>query len=233
MHSLADLARALHVDLSPAQLNAFDIYFRELVAWNARMNLTSITDPEQVTVKHFVDSLSAVPLICSATALVDIDSGAGFPGIPLKIALPSLHVTLLEATRKKVDFLKHMIATLSLRDASAIQSRAEDAGRDPVRREQYDVAVARAVADLAVLSEYALPLVRMGGIFVAYKGVDVEAEVQNAGRALKLLGGRVRETVPVHLPGLEPRHLIVIEKVGRTPPAYPRRAGLAVQKPLR
>ncbi len=164
--------------------------------------------------------------------LIDIGAGAGFPGLPLKIALPELHLTLLETTGKKVAFLRHIIAQLQLRDALAIQARAEDLGRDPAYREEYAVAVARAVANLATLLEYALPFVRQGGVFIAQKGVDVDDEIRQAQRALDVLGGRVRASVPVQLPGLEPRHLIVVEKIAATPAAYPRRAGVPARKPL-
>jgi 16S rRNA (guanine527-N7)-methyltransferase len=164
--------------------------------------------------------------------LIDIGTGAGFPGIPLKIILSDLRLTLLEATGKKVEFLKHIIARLPLRDVTAIQARAEDLAHKIDHREQYDVAVARAVANLATLAEYALPFVRVGGLFIAQKGVDIDDELKQAKRALKELGGRVREIVPVQLPGLEQRHLIVIEKINATPNKYPRRAGIPERKPL-
>jgi len=218
--------------LTPEQINAFQIFSRDLITANERINLTAITNPDAIALKHFLDSLSLAPLVRNAQTLIDIGSGAGFPGIPLKIALPHLRVTLLEATGKKVAFLNQIINTLNLRDISAIQARAEDLGRDPQHREQYDAAVARGVADLAILSEYALPFVRVGGIFIAQKGVSVDEEVARAASAFQVLGGRVREIVPVHLPELEPRHLIVVEKISATPKEYPRRAGLPERKPL-
>ncbi len=167
-----------------------------------------------------------------ARRLIDVGSGAGLPGIPLKIVFPDLHLTLLETTGKKVDFLKYAITQLEFENAQAIQSRAEDLGHDAAHRERYDVAVARAVATLSTLAEYALPFVRVGGVFIAYKGVEVTAELQSAARAIQKLGGRVREIIPVQLPGLEPRHLIVIEKISATPEKFPRRAPLPKQKPL-
>ncbi|MCI0474821.1 MAG: 16S rRNA (guanine(527)-N(7))-methyltransferase RsmG, partial [Anaerolineales bacterium] len=213
----------------------------------------AITARDDVIVKHFLDSLSAAPVIASAAKqspnnleiassqktllamtmrLIDIGTGAGFPGLPLKIALPHLRVTLLEATGKKVAFLNHIRAQLELHDAVAIQARAEDLARDAAHRARYDVAVARAVANLATLLEYALPFVRRGGIFIAQKGVDVDDEIRAAARALELLGGRVREVVLVQLPGLEPRHLVVVEKIAVTPDKYPRRAGTPERQPL-
>ncbi|MEW5717151.1 MAG: 16S rRNA (guanine(527)-N(7))-methyltransferase RsmG [Chloroflexota bacterium] len=268
--SLVEGARAFGVELTPAQHDAFETYYRELVVWNARVNLTAITARDDVIVKHFLDSLSVVPMLhrlviarsnlsgatisvaeskvrdeaisesrgdCFAPLamtmrLIDIGAGAGFPGLPLKIALPHLRLTLLEATGKKVAFLKHIIAQRDLRDAVAIQARAEDLARDAAHCAQYDVAVARAVAHLATLLEYALPFVRQGGVFIAQKGVDVAAETCAAARALELLGGRVREVAPVQLPGLEPRRLIVVEKIAATPDKYPRRAGIPERKPL-
>jgi 16S rRNA (guanine527-N7)-methyltransferase len=230
--SLADSARAFGIMLTPAQADAFETYYRELVAWNARVNLTAITARDDVLVKHFLDSLSVTLQLRDAQRVIDIGAGAGFPGIPLKIVLPHLRLTLLEATGKKVAFLKHIIAQLDLRDAVAIQARAEDLAHDAAHRAQYDVAVARAVANLATLLEYALPFVRQRGIFIAQKGVAVDEEIRVAARALDLLGGRVREVAPVQLPGLEPRHLIIVEKAAATPEQYPRRAGIPERKPL-
>lgn len=235
MLSLGESACEYGLALTPAQQHDFDLYYRELIDWNSRVNLTSITERDQVIVKHFLDSLTLAPILqtlAPAARLIDIGTGAGFPGIPLKIALPNLRLTLLETTGKKVDFLKRLLAQLRLRDAIAIQARAEDLGRHPEHRAQYDVAVARAVANLATLAEYALPFVRVGGLFIAQKGVDIDDELKQATHALKELGGRVREIVRVQLPGLEPRHLIVVEKIAATPDKYPRRAGIPERKPL-
>ena len=234
MSILAEHAREFGIELLPAQLDAFELHQRELVAWNKRINLTAITAHDEIIVKHFLDSLSVAPILQSESthSLIDIGSGAGFPGLPLKIVFPSLHITLLEATGKKVEFLKHIITQLKLSDARAIHGRAEELAHDPAHREKYDAAVARAVADLATLLEYALPFVRVGGVFIAQKGVEVGEEVQRAERAIKGLGGRLREVVPVQLPGLEPRHLIVVEKVAATPRKYPRAAGAAKKKPI-
>lgn len=225
-------ARQFGVELSSTQVDQFEIYFRELVKWNERTNLTSIVEYDAVAVKHFLDSLSLAPVLRDAKSLVDIGSGAGFPGLPLKIARPDLNVTLLEATGKKVAFLNHIIETLKIHRIIAIQSRAEELARSPDHRECYDAAVARAVAELPTLSEYALPFVRVGGIFVAQKGRQIEEETAHAQHALDMLGGRLREIIPVQLPGLEKRHLVVIAKVAPTPAQHPRRAGVPERKPL-
>ncbi len=231
--ALADHARIFGIELSATQLEAFEIYYRELIAWNARFNLTTITERDQVVVKHFLDSLSVAPALApTAVSLLDIGSGAGFPGLPLKIARPALRVTLIDSTGKKVEFLNHVIAELNLRGATALHARAEELAHDPAQREKYDAAVARAVAELATLLEYALPFVRVGGVFVAQKGVEVAEEVRRAAPALKELGGRLRAVTPVQLPGLEPRHLIVVDKVAATPGKYPRAAGAPRKKPL-
>ena len=235
MISLTDAAREFGLTLTADQIEAFELYYRELIDWNARFNLTSITERDQVTVKHFLDSLSIAPILRSLAPtirLIDIGAGAGFPGIPLKIALPDLQLTLLETNGKKVEFLKHVITQLRLYDATAIQARAEDLAHKSDHREQYGVAVARAVANLATLTEYALPFVHIGGLFIAQKGMDVTNEIRQASRALRELGGRVREIARVQLPGLEQRHLIIIEKIDATPTKYPRRAGIHERKPL-
>jgi 16S rRNA (guanine527-N7)-methyltransferase len=230
---LADHARAFGIELTHAQLKAFEIYCHDLVEWNSRFNLTAITERDEVVVKHFLDSLSiALMLRPGAASLVDIGSGAGFPGLPLKIAFPALRVTLLDSTGKKVQFLKHIIAALNLREAVALHARAEELAHDVEHREKYDAAVARAVADLATLLEYGLPFVRVGGMFIAQKGVEVKEELRRAERAIDVLGGRLREVVPVRLPGLETRHLIVVDKIAPTPGKYPRPAGAPKKKPI-
>jgi 16S rRNA (guanine527-N7)-methyltransferase len=234
MEFLVEHAREFGIELTPAQLEQFETYYREMTAWNERVNLTSITERNQVMLKHFLDSLSVKLAFGDIIprSMIDVATGAGFPGLPLKIVYPAMRVTLVEGTGKKVKFLEHVIAQLNLRDATPIHSRAEDLANDPKHREKYDVAVARAVAGMATLVEYTLPFVRVGGIFVAQKGVAIDEEMQTAARAIRVLGGRVRSIIPVQLPELEQRHLVVVEKISKTPPQYPRRAGLPKQEPL-
>jgi len=222
--------------LSPQEVEAFGLYYRELVAWNERVNLTSVTDHEEVQVKHFLDSLSCLQVLDTfspGARCIDIGAGAGFPGLPLKMVRPSMRLTLLESVGKKVSFLEHMVKALGLEDVDVVQGRAEELGRHPDYREVFDVALARAVAQMAVLVEYALPLVRVGGIFVAQKGAEVGEEVESALPAMRLLGGRLQVLRRVSLPGLDdPRHLVVVEKVASTPDRYPRRPGIPTKRPL-
>ncbi len=224
------------LDLSPEQMEAFELYYHELLIWNEKVNLTAITSYEEVQVKHFLDSLSCLQVLAAFPAemsCIDIGAGAGFPGLPVKIARPAMRLTLLDATGKKVEFLRQMVALLGLSGAEVVKARAEEAGRRPEYREGFQVALARAVGDLAVLVEYALPLLELDGVFVAQKGRDVEREVEAAEPAVNILGGRIQEVRAVRLPGLEsPRHLVVVRKVFPTPPAYPRRPGIPGKRPL-
>ena len=223
------------ITLSPLQLKQFDIYEQELLEWNQRFNLTAIRDVEGIRAKHFLDSLTAVRELQSPAPgkLIDIGSGAGFPGIPLKIAFPTMRLTLVESVGKKANFCQHIVEKLALDKVEVLNSRAEDLGNDPHYREKYDWAVARAVAVMPVLVEYLLPLIRVGGGMLAQKGENAHAEVQSAEKALKILGGSLRRVSQVALPGVaDERYLVVIDKRSATPAQYPRRAGLAQKKPL-
>ena len=236
MESFAAQVRALlGLALTPRQLEAFRTYEHELVEWNARTNLTAIRGAEEVRTKHFLDSLSCWSVMRQAPprSLIDVGTGAGFPGLPLKIFFPSMRVTLVDSVGKKVAFCEHMIEILHLEGAEAVQGRAEDLAQRPEFRERYDWAVARAVAGLPTLAEYLLPFVRLGGSALAQKGESGPAEAQAALPAIALLGGRLRQVVDVQIPGLaEERCLVVIDKVAATPPAYPRRAGVPAKRPL-
>jgi 16S rRNA (guanine527-N7)-methyltransferase len=223
------------ITLRESQVRDFERYEESLLEWNRRFNLTAITGREEIRTKHFLDSLSCLKVmqLRPGMRVVDIGTGAGFPGIPLKIAVPEIQLTLVESVRKKADFCRFLAGDLQLREVTVLQARAEDVGRDPAHREQYDWAVARAVADLFVLAEYLLPLVRIGGYALAQKGANGLKEAQSAGDALRLLGGAVEKITPVELPGIaENRYLIVIRKTAATPPQFPRRAGMPSKKPL-
>lgn len=204
----------------------FDIYLEMLLDWNTRMNLTAITEPEEVRIKHFEDSLACLKTgrIREGDSVIDIGTGAGFPGLPLKIAMPSLRLTLMDALQKRVRFLRAVTDELKLEGVSCIHMRAEEAGKNSTYRQQYDVAVSRAVANMALLSEYCLPLVKEGGFFLAMKGPDAKEELENALPLIKRLGGTVREVYPYTLSGDIHHTVIVIEKTAPTPKGYPRNA---------
>jgi 16S rRNA (guanine527-N7)-methyltransferase len=241
---LAAGAQRLGISLNEDQLGRFRIYYETLIEWNRRLNLTRITDYEEVQVKHFLDSLSCwlaierlpgVPADLAGIDLqtVDVGSGAGFPGVALKLILPSLRLTLLEATGKKADFLEFLVQRLELSQVRVIKARAEELGQDAAHRERYDLALARAVAGMATLAELTLPLVRIGGWVIAHKGDEPVAETETAQNAIVTLGGQVQEILPVRVPGLEAtRHLVVLEKVISTPVKYPRRPGMPAKRPL-
>lgn len=222
--------------LTVDQLEAFELYYQELIAWNERVNLTAITDYEEVQIKHFLDSLSCLQVLTAVSPqsrCIDIGAGAGFPGLPLKIVRPQMELTLLESVGKKVGFLEHIVRKLGVEGVEIVKGRAEALARRRGHRESYQVALARAVAELPVLVEYALPLVRRGGVFVAQKGFEIQEEVESARPAIALLGGRLREVRPVQLATLAAaRRLVVIDKVAATPDKYPRRVGIPAKRPL-
>jgi 16S rRNA (guanine527-N7)-methyltransferase len=223
------------ISLTENQIRDFERYEESLLDWNRRFNLTAITGREDIRIKHFLDSLSCLKVmqLRPGMRVIDIGTGAGFPGIPLKIAAPEIRLTLVESIRKKADFCRYLAGELQLREVTILNARAEEIGQDPAHREQYHWAVARAVADLCVLAEYLLPLVKIGGYALAQKGGNGPTEAHSAAGALRLLGGVVEKIVPVELPGIaEARYLIVIRKNAATPPQYPRRAGAPSKKPL-
>jgi len=210
----------------------FDIYLKELLEWNQKLNLTAITDPAEIRTKHFEDSLTLLQVLpLTDQSVIDVGSGAGFPGIPLKIACPGIKLTLLESTRKKANFLKHIISLLSLKDAEAVWGRAEEYAHQ--KREAFDLAVSRALAETNVLVEYCLPLVKVGGTFVAYKEQAVEEEVARAKNAIQTLGGKLKEIRKIELAGTGiARSLVIVSKIAPTPPHFPRRPGMAKKRPL-
>lgn len=227
--------RQLGLRLSRSQANALSLYERELADWNMRFNLTAIRDPQEIHIKHFLDSLTCVIALREGSVgnMIDIGTGAGFPGIPLKIIYPNMQLTLVESVGKKAEFCRHVVKILDLKAVEVVQERAENLGQHPSYRERYDWAVARAVAILPVLAEYLLPLVRVGGGMLAMKGESGPAEAHSAERALNVLGGHLRQLFPVTLPGVaEERYLVVIDKVAATPKGYPRKVGVPAKRPL-
>lgn len=236
MEKLAQAAQTLfNIHLTGRQVMSLITYERELMDWNQKFNLTAIREMEAIRTKHFLDSFSCV-LAWKAnppTRLVDVGTGAGFPGLPLKILYPNLQLTLVESVGKKAMFCQHIVRVLGLDGVDVIQARAETLGQDPKHREAYDWAVARAVAQMNVLSEFLLPLVKVGGMMLAQKGESGPAEAQSAEGAMKLLGGRLKQVMQVNLPGVaDDRFLVMVEKTAATPPKYPRKPGVPAKTPL-
>lgn len=230
---LAQTAAAWGLPLTDEQIGQFASYADELRHWNAHTNLTRICEPEAIVVRHFLDALAcAQHWGATPHSLADLGSGAGFPGLPLKLLHPALRLTLVESVGKKAAFLRHIVVHLGLSDVQVLQARAEAVGRDEAHRAAYDVVTARAVAELRVLAEYGLPLLRVGGRLLAPKGSDIDTELAAAGPALQTLGGQVLAVEPVALPGHAPRPLVVIRKTGPTPAAYPRAVGMPTRRPL-
>lgn len=235
MH-LAKAAQALfNVALTDAQVQQFAVYKRELLDWNERMNLTAITDPVAVDVRHFLDAISLVTVIGleAGDKVLDVGTGAGLPGLPLALLFPQAHFTLLEATKKKLTFIEHVIAVLGVRNVTLLHARAEDAAHLPAHRALYDVVTARAVARLPILLEYLLPFAKVGGFVVAMKGKTAEEELQDARYALNFLGGEAKPIASVQLPDVEdPHYLLTVEKIRTTPKNFPRKAGVPAKKPI-
>lgn len=225
----------LNITLDENQSEQFHIFYNLLTEWNKVMNLTGITEYEEVVEKHFLDSLAIVKAVDlqKVQNIIDIGTGAGFPGIPLKIAYPQLDVTLLDSLNKRVRFLDTVIENTDLKGIKAMHGRAEDYAKQTEYRENYDLCVSRAVANLATLSEYCIPYIRTGGIFIPYKSEDVENEVEHSKKAISLLGGNIKDIVKFQLPGTDiGRSFIIIEKTKITPKKYPRKAGLPTKEPL-
>lgn len=233
---LTKKVKNLSIVLNDKQIQQFEQYYNILVEWNKLMNLTAITEYEEVVEKHFLDSLTIVNAINveKIETLIDVGTGAGFPGIPLKIAFPHLKVTLLDSLNKRIKFLNEVIDLLELDDIKAIHGRAEDYAKQAEYREQYDICVSRAVANLATLSEYCLPYVKVDGLFVPYKSGEIDEELKSSEKAVSILGGKVEEVVKFQLPGTDiGRSFVKIHKIKETKKKYPRKAGMPTKEPLK
>lgn len=227
--------KAFNIELNNCQIDQFIKYYELLVEWNGFMNLTTITDYDEVFKKHFIDSLSLIKAydVSKDAKVIDVGTGAGFPGLALKIAYPSLKVTLLDSLNKRINFLNEVIQKLELKDTETIHGRAEDYAKPGKLREKFDLCVSRAVANLTTLSEYCLPYVKVGGEFISYKSEKMEEEMKNAKGAIYLLGGKFERCEEFYLPDSDIyRNLVVIKKVKETSKKYPRKAGLPSKEPL-
>lgn len=229
--------REFHIEINEEQINQFLTYYKLLTEWNSFMNLTAITEFDEVMKKHFVDSVSLIKALPDIDkkeySLIDIGTGAGFPGVPLKIVYPKLKIVLLDSLNKRVSFLNEVTNKLNLSNIEAFHGRAEDYAKRKEFRENFDICVSRAVANLSTLSEYCLPFVKQGGYFVSYKSEKITEEFENAGNAIKILGGSYEKQVEFYLPDSDIyRNLFMIRKTKNTPSGFPRKAGLPSKEPL-
>jgi len=232
-------AAEIGIDLNDKMLSSFDIYYKNLLEWNAVMNLTAITEEKDVFEKHFLDSLTITKIVSRETldkgcTLMDLGTGAGFPGLPIAIVFPNIQVVLVDSLNKRIRFLEDTVQKLGLSNVTCIHARAEELSRNKKYREKMDICCSRAVANLSTLSEYCLPFVRKGGFFISYKTEQVQNEIDQGKNAIKVLGGENVQVEFFALPGTEyQRSLVKIEKVASTPPKYPRKAGTPAKEPIR
>lgn len=228
---MAEESEKIGIKLSDEQLNEFYEYMQLLLEWNEKMNLTAITDPEEVIKKHFVDSITIKKYIKEKSRLIDVGTGAGFPGIPLKIVDKSIKLTLLDSLNKRINFLNEVIKKLNLKEVNTIHSRAEEYAKNKVR-ESYDVAVSRAVADLPILLEYLMPYVKLNGICICMKGPKAQEELERSKKAINILGGKLEKVEKITIDEEMERNLIIIRKIKDTPNKYPRKAGVPTKNPI-
>lgn len=240
MNKLVNICNKINIEISDDQINCFEKYYELLIEKNKVMNLTAITDKEDVIVKHFIDSIALIPYLLdkgininNKLKIIDIGTGAGFPGLPLKIMMPDVKFTLLDSLNKRVSFLNEVIDELKLKDIEALHGRAEDYASDNKYREKYDICVSRAVANLSTLSEYCIPFVKEDGYFISYKAGESEEEINKSKNAIKILGGKINKVEEFVLPGTDvSRVFVFIRKLELTDKKYPRKAGVPAKKPL-
>ena len=237
MKRLKEICEQLNIDISDYQVSQFETYYEMLIEKNKVMNLTAITEKEDVIIKHFIDSIAVIQYLkdnglSELNSIIDIGTGAGFPGIPLKIMIPDVNITLLDSLNKRIKFIEEVVSEIKLSNVNAIHGRAEDFANDKVYREQYDLCVSRAVANLSTLSEYCIPFVKKGGLFVSYKAGDSEEEINNSKNAIKLLGGKISKVENFILPNNDSRAFVIVKKINNTEKKYPRKAGVPAKNPL-
>jgi len=235
VNTLVNGAKMLGLEMDQKNINDFTLYKELLKEWNEKINITTITDDFEIDIKHFIDSITPLTtgLFKDNIKVIDIGTGGGFPGLPLKIMKRDLDVLLVDSTMKKINFLNDVINKIGLEKIQAIHGRAEEMGRDPIYREKFDVAISRAVAQLNTLCEYCLPFVKVGGYFISMKGSDIDEELKEASNSIKVLGGKLKEVKLIKLPLSDINHsLIIIEKIKETATKYPRGGGKPRKKPL-
>ena len=223
----------LKIKIEKKYVEQFYNYMQLLLEWNEKINLTAITDPKEIIIKHFVDSLTISKYIPQGATLVDMGTGAGFPGIPLKIYRKDIKITLVDSLNKRIRFLNEVIEQLNLEDIETVHARAEEFGRNSKYREAFDIATSRAVANLSTLSEYLVPLVRIKGKCICMKGPDIEEEIQNGKKAIRVLGGNISKVDSFELPNTDiKRTILIVDKVEKTGPKYPRKPGMPAKEPI-
>lgn len=232
-YKLQNQAQKIDINLTNKQLNEFYTYMNLLIEWNKNINLTAITEPEEIIKKHFIDSLTISKNIQKDSSIIDVGTGAGFPGIPLKIVREDINVVLLDALNKRLNFLNEVVKENKLENIETVHFRAEEIGKNKKYREKYDIATSRAVAQLNILAEYLLPLVKIGGKCICMKGCNVEEELKNSKKAITLLGGEIEKIEEFILPDSDiKRNVIIIKKVNSTPAKYPRKPGTPAKEPI-
>lgn len=230
---LQALTNQIEIALTEEQVRQFYDYMNLLLEWNEKINLTAITEPEEIILKHFVDSMTIAPYLKKCKNFVDVGTGAGFPGIPIKILMPDIKITLVDSLQKRILFLQNVIEKLNLTQIETIHARAEEFGKNIKFRESFDIATSRAVANLSVLSEYLIPLVKLNGKCICMKGAQVKDEVEGAKKAIQILGGKLVEENEFCLPNTDMgRTILIIDKVALTPNKYPRKAGTPAKEPI-
>ncbi len=233
---LIDATKALNLSINQKQIEQFILYKDLLLEWNNKINLTAITDEKEIILKHFIDSISMMTVykIKDNINVIDVGTGAGFPGVPLKIMCNNINLTLLDSLNKRIKFLNELVDRLQLENVRCIHSRAEDSGKDKTYRQKYDLCVSRAVANLSVLSEYCLPFVSVGGYFISFKSVNIDNELKEAEQAIKQLGAKLESINTIKIPYSDIEHsIIIIKKIQQTPEQYPRKAGIALKQPIK